>query len=202
MEQEINLKQLERKAWKSYHQDGLWDVFFGILLLSLGVTALTNSNTVHVVLTLAALAVFFCGKRFVTVPRMGLVAFGAERKAKKTKIAAVLTLTFVLGVALYIVVTLSSGAVEWMRDQTVLFPLGVGVMMLAVFTLMGCWMDFGRMYFIGLVFALAFTGMMLLHNPIVFFVAGTVVLLPGLFIFVRFLRRYPLPPGPEAQESR
>jgi hypothetical protein len=200
--QDINLKELERKAWKSYHQDGLWDVFIGLMLLSLGVAALTDSTTVHVVLTLTALAVFFVGKRFVTVPRMGLVEFGAERRAKKAKIAAVLSVTFLLGLVLYVVVTLSSGALDWMRDQRVLFPVGVGVMMMSVFSMMGCWMDFGRLYLIGLAFALAFTSMMLLHNPIVFFIAGAAVLVPGLFIFVRFLRRYPLPPEPEARGTR
>jgi hypothetical protein len=200
--QDINLKELERKAWKSYHQDGLWDVFMGLVLLAVGMYGLTNSEMVHLVLSLVALAVFFVGKRFVTVPRMGLVEFGAERKVKKMKIAAVLTLTFLIGVALYVVATLSSGALDWMRDQRVLFPLGVGVMMVSVFSLMGYWLDFRRMYLIGLAFAVAFTTMMLLHNPIVFFLAGAVVLVPGLFIFVRFLRRYPLPPEPEDRGSR
>jgi hypothetical protein len=200
--QDINLKELERKAWRSYHQDGLWDVFLGFMLLALGVYALTDSSTVHLLLTLSALGVFFVGKRFITVPRMGLVEFGAERKVKKMKIAAVLTMTFLLGLALYVVVTLSSGALEWLGEQPVLFPVGVGVMIVSVFSLMAYWLDFERLYLMGLVFAVAFTTMMLLHNPIVFFLAGAVVLVPGLFIFVRFLRRYPLPPEPKARGSR
>lgn len=200
--QDINLKELERRAWRSYHQDGLWDVVLGFMLLSVGVYGLTDSSTLHVLLTLAALGVFVAGKRFVTAPRMGLVEFGAERKVKHIKIASVLTATFLLGVALYIVATLSAGALEWIRDQRVLFPVGVGVMMVSVFSLMAYWMDFGRMYFLGLAFAGAFTSMMLLHNPIVFFVAGAVVLLPGVFIFARFVRRYPLPSEPDARGGR
>ncbi len=200
--QDINLKKLERKAWRSYHQDGLWDVFLGLVLFSLGFSALTNSDMVHLVLSLVALGVFFVGKRFVTVPRMGLVEFSAERKIKTMKIAAVLTMTFLMGVVAYVVATLSSGALDWMRDQRVLFPVGVGVMMVSVFSLMAYWLDFGRMYLTGLAFAAAFTSMMLFHNPVVFFVAGAVVLVPGLFVFVRFLRRYPLPSRPEAQETR
>jgi len=33
MEQKINLKELERKAFISYHQDGLVDIGLGIILL-------------------------------------------------------------------------------------------------------------------------------------------------------------------------
>ena len=42
MDQKINLKQLERKAFISYHQDGLLDIGIGMILL---VGAL--SSTLH-----------------------------------------------------------------------------------------------------------------------------------------------------------
>ena len=31
----VSLKEVERKAWRSFHQDGLWDVLFGLMLLTI-----------------------------------------------------------------------------------------------------------------------------------------------------------------------
>ena len=28
---DVDLKEIERKVWTSYFQDGLWDIFFGLL---------------------------------------------------------------------------------------------------------------------------------------------------------------------------
>ena len=36
MTQNINLKALEKKAWRSVFQDGLWDIFLGLLLMAFG----------------------------------------------------------------------------------------------------------------------------------------------------------------------
>jgi hypothetical protein len=40
---------------------------------------------------------------------------------------------------------------------------------------------------------LAFSGTVLLHNPILFIMAGAVAVLMGLIVFIRFLRRYRIP---------
>lgn len=40
MSQNINLKELERKAWTSYFQDGLWDMYLGLQLLAWGLAPL------------------------------------------------------------------------------------------------------------------------------------------------------------------
>jgi len=42
MSQTINLKELERKAWRSVFQDGLWDIFLGLLLLAMAIGALLS----------------------------------------------------------------------------------------------------------------------------------------------------------------
>ena len=38
MSQNLDLKILERKAFRSVHQDGLWDIYLGGLLLVLSLT--------------------------------------------------------------------------------------------------------------------------------------------------------------------
>ena len=40
MQPEINLKELERRAWRSVFQDGLWDIYLGLLLMAMAILTL------------------------------------------------------------------------------------------------------------------------------------------------------------------
>jgi len=35
MAQEINLKELEKKAFRPYHEDGIWDIFPGLIMMAI-----------------------------------------------------------------------------------------------------------------------------------------------------------------------
>ncbi len=190
---ELDLKQLERAAWRSYHTDGLWDVFLGLVLLSGWVSSLVGSDLLHLVLVVAALVVFALGKRFVTVPRMGLVEFGAERKAKNRKVAALLFFVVLLGVALYIVAVTSIEVLGWRPERGSLTTVGMSLVILVIFGGIAYWLDFPRMMLLGLAFAAAFAGSRLLDSHLTFLIAGALVLGWGLALLVSFVRRYPLP---------
>lgn len=191
--QEVNLKQLERKTWQSLQQDGLTDVFLGLVLLSGWVSSLAGSDLLHLVLMFATLIVFALGKRFVTVPRMGLVEFGADRKAKNRKVAALLFFVVLLGVALYIVAVTNIEVLGWRPDRGSLTTLGLSLVILVIFGGIAYWMDFPRMMLLGLAFAAALAGSRLLDSHITFLIAGVLVLGWGLALLVSFIRRYPLP---------
>ena len=84
MSHTINLKELERKAFRSTFQDGLWDMYLGFLLLTMGMGPVLPSLNKSVMWTLVILLMlsvlawlaFWAGKKFITTPRMGLVKFG------------------------------------------------------------------------------------------------------------------------------
>ena len=40
MSKNVNLKEIERQAFLSYHQDGLLDIMLGIILIPLGIVML------------------------------------------------------------------------------------------------------------------------------------------------------------------
>lgn len=40
----IELKEIEKKAYKSVFQDGLWDIYFGILVLGWGLSAVVKHH--------------------------------------------------------------------------------------------------------------------------------------------------------------
>jgi len=95
----INLKEIERKAWMSYFEDGLWDIFMGLLMLTTGIRSLTD-NVWFTLGIFAALLISVIGKKLITIPRIGRVKFGPARKVKQKKLAAVLIVSVLATLAL------------------------------------------------------------------------------------------------------
>jgi hypothetical protein len=81
MENKLNLKELERKAWPSFFDDGLWDIYLGVLLGLMGISGLLDRTsltedagmTIYIGLLVITMLAFWAAKRFETVPRIGLV---------------------------------------------------------------------------------------------------------------------------------
>ncbi|MFX1448787.1 MAG: hypothetical protein ACFFCG_11745, partial [Promethearchaeota archaeon] len=96
MAEKVDLKEMEKRAWKSNFQDGLWDIYFGLLIMGIGFNWLGGflglPETMGVMVTLiswdiGAMVIFILGKKFITTPRMGFVKFGQIRK-KRNKFLA------------------------------------------------------------------------------------------------------------------
>jgi hypothetical protein len=60
--------------------------------------------------------------------------------------------------------------------------------------------EFRRGYYISALMSLAVFLMLYLNQPLYPILIGGLILLPGLVIFVRFLRKYPLPREDAAHE--
>jgi len=67
MSEMIDLHHVERRAWRLYFQDGLWDIFLGLLFLGTGLRALTG-NLWFYLLVLAGVLALILGKRWITLP--------------------------------------------------------------------------------------------------------------------------------------
>src|SRR4030043_2365638 len=96
---QINLKELERKAFRSTYQDGLWELYFVLIVICMSIffyRPATGYSPLDILLMLASMVVaytlFWAGKRFITLPRIGQVKFG-EKRARQKK-----TMILVLGV--------------------------------------------------------------------------------------------------------
>ena len=207
----INLKELERKAWKSFFQDGLWDIYLGLLLMAMAVSALLSDAgfskaghyTIYIGLILVSALVLWTGKKFISVPRMGRVKLGPKGKARKKKSMILLTASLFVGAALFLLaLVVKDRRPEWL-DVSLVFPAGYALNMLVVFSLGAYFLDFNRLYLIGLMYALPVPVDTLLHELagidasfFAFAVPAAVVLAIGIVLFVRFLRDYPVPALP------
>ena len=216
MSEKIDLKELERRAFRSTFQDGLWDIFLGLLLLNIGIgtivggmleeaeMSLTWIMLMIVPLPFLVLIAFWAGKKFITTPRIGLVTFGPQRKARMRNMRAVL---FVSVLLLVIMVfwgwaAMGNGLPQWMRG--IPLPLYVWpVQTIVVFGLAAYFLDVPRFYAYGVLYGLPLPlGLALAKNTdltalgsvaIAYSVPVGVMVLIGVILFVRFLRQYPAP---------
>lgn len=203
----FNLTDIEKKAYRSTFQDGIWDIFLGLILLILAVIALLSNRgtpegqqmTVLIVLQAVALAVFIGGKKCITVPRMGFVKFGPQRKAKIKKSRIVLLASVVAGMVVFLVALLAMRSSSAGPSRLMNFmPLAWVVNAIIVFSLLAYYLDCPRLYAYGVLFALPvpfdmaikkFAGVNL--SPVTFAVPATFMLAIGAVLLVRFLRKYP-----------
>ena len=193
MEASLDIRSLEKKAWKSFHQDGLKDVFLGLILVAVGLAGLFDNELVLIVLELGAIAALVAGKKWITAPRLGRVQFASERKAKKIRALAVVGLFLLLGAVAGLVVLRNEAASVWLANHRGLVAAVLGTWVFFLLALMAYWLDFTRLYWIGFVTGVTFGLAQWLREPILFVGAGLIVLVPGLVLFVRFLGRYPIP---------
>lgn len=208
MSEKINLRELEGKAWRSVFDDGLWDIYLGLLLALMGVSAFMNglelSEAMHMGIYIALLVIVMLGmwaaKRFVTVPRLGRVKFGAERKKRRVKTSLVLFVSVVFGFILFMVVGgVARGDITRALPWDAIIPAAWALNMLLVFGLMGYYLQFERLYFIGLLYAIVLPLDFILEKiaewhivPYMFLCAGLIIVLVGVYHLRRFLQTNPV----------
>lgn len=191
MTEKINLKEIEKKAWTSYFQDGLWEIFLGLMMLTMGIRALAD-NAWFTLLIVAAVLVIVVGKRLITIPRIGRVKFGTVRKVKQRNVIAVLGISVLANLVLLLLH--NSGLI---LPEMSISPI-MAIWLLAVFGLLAYYLDFRRLYVYGLFFAISEVLWGLFDKPtgpIAFSVSGSAALLIGTVLLIRFLHRYPIPAG-------
>jgi hypothetical protein len=213
MSNSLDLKNIEKKAFSAAHQDGLWDIYIGGVVLSMSVLAYSTASEafsrVRFGLYLAGMGVFYIlfwgGRKYLTTPRLGQVKFGPRRQKRK------LTLTIVLAsIVLLQVILLVGSTLLWMNPQwaislglahwgpiperllvAIIGALFVGPSMV----LIAYFNDFLRGYYIAVILSLAVFSLIWFGQPIYLIVAALLIMVPGVVLFIRFLREHPAPPA-------
>ena len=212
MSETISLKGLERKAYRSFFQDGIWDIYLGLLLLTLGggPALLTMGATLAwaaiLPLALCALAMtfFFAAKKFITIPRLGTVQFGPARTLRKKRTALVLAASALVGVLLLLARLTGLAHIPVFGA----FPLPIVVFAancIIIFSLAAYYLDFSRLYAYGLLYAAAFPlavvpnehGRVAANFLVAYALSAGPMILIGSVLLIRFLRDYPVPARPE-----
>ena len=211
MAEEAYLKDLERKAWTSYFQDGLWEIIIGTILMvsvlsstldAAGVSdGLRIAIYVPLMMALPAL-ILVLGKRYITLPRLGTVRFAPERLARRARVFLGILAVMLLNLAAWGANVLYPGAGA--PNFSVIVPLDVFL----VFCIMAHYFDHALFYLVGALLALAEVAVQLLksHTDITYYgliaygIPAAILLAVGGAMLARFMRAYR--PDGEAGDAR
>jgi len=190
MVSDVNLKEIQRKVYMSFFQDGLWDIFLGLFIVGWGLAILTEAAYLPGIYFFGIYFAIWGVKKWLTYPRIGYVRFSATSRRRITGRFLILgTAVFLLG-SLAAILWGIGRVPQWLADY---FPLIFNGMLAAIVCFVAYWVRVNRFYlhaafiFLGAVFHL-WVG---IPWEFGFIGAGSIIVLIGLGILVSFLRRYP-----------
>jgi hypothetical protein len=205
MTKQNTLREIEKKTYMSYHQDGLIDIVIGLYALGFGlgiiidrIWELSFASIMPAIVIVLVLPIWIQAKRKITMPRIGYVNIG--RRGSNKLFALLLGLSVAgLGVFfLFTMLTFETGRPEWI--ETILFQYGmiwIGLGAAVIGSLFAYTMGLKRLHGYGLLtLALFASGHFLsIRFDYLLLVIGSVIIASGVALLVRFIQRYPLPKG-------
>jgi hypothetical protein len=189
MKQDLELENIEKKAWRSFFQDGLFDIFFALLFIISGIGQIYDSVFISLSI-LIVVGVFAAGKHFITIPRLGIVKFGKKRIEKQMMAYVALLITFIATLVIFIL----SASGQFNLDIN--FSTILMIMFIAIFGSLAYFLDVPMFLLYGLMFA---AGEYTMRNydditgAMILFIFGAVLLSIGFYQMVQFMRKFPLP---------
>jgi len=199
MSHNLDLKEIERRVQRSVYQDGLLEIFLGSFLLLLGVLFTISPILVAFSGFLAFLIkpLFERVKKRYIYPRIGYVKFGTEKEAAKGIVAtAAVFVVILLGSMGVFVLTMKDHGRAFWFDY--FFPAFAGFMTAFGPFWLGQTYNFKRGYVFAALFLLSGIAIPVLgiatgYNAVSleWLLMGLVILVSGVIMFTRFLRKYP-----------
>jgi len=199
--EKASLKQIEKRTYMSYHQDGLIDIFVGIyvLLFSLGflLTTLAGFSTWFVIPAIFPAIMgpmWISAKKRITMPRIGYVKFGTRGA---NKLLAIFIGLMVAGLGAFMVLAFSSRSQAWaLTLRNLIIPnsmIIIGVGAAAISSLFAYTMGLKRLYAYGLCTLVLFLAGHFMTIPFAYFPAaiGLGITGNGFVLLMRFIRKYP-----------
>ena len=210
---QLNLKGIERKAFRATYQDGLLDINMGGIVACMAYCKhspiLKKPRSAWVVVFVAGMIVssliFWLGKKFITLPRMGQATFGAERRRRSRALAIILGIIVALQamVVIFSVVVWANpelqsrlAFLQGERRAMDLLVASIGAMFVGPsVALIAYFQGFLSWILHCLLMAVAVFLMIFLNQPVFLMVCAALIILPGIALFIRFVLTHPLPPA-------
>jgi hypothetical protein len=202
MKQQIDLKELERKVWTSFYEDGLEDIFLGCVILMFALAPFLSrigfgdfwSSVVFIPFwTLIYLLLVFLRKK-VVIPRIGVVSFGQARRKRLVKFNILMLVVLSIALILGIVFFRGSATHAWVNNLRFI------VVMLICFGLAAYFLGFVRLYVYGILVTGSipigewlYSNVGIPHHgfPVTFGFTAVIIILTGVTLFFRLLRKNP-----------
>jgi len=174
MTKQNSLREIEKKAYMSYHQDGLLDIFVGLYALAFGLGMIADKilefgfgAIMPGILIAIVLPIWIQAKRKITMPRIGFVKFGTRGSNKLFALLLGLAVAG-LGVFMLFGVFLATGQIGRPWWIEILFQYGmiwIGLGAAVIGSLFAYTMGLKRLYGYGLLTLALFVSGYFLNVP-------------------------------------
>lgn len=201
MIEKIDLKNVEKQTYRFTFSDGLYDMAYGSLLLFTAIAPILR-EMIYLgyifFMILPAPLIILLGKRYISVPRMGIVKFNYNRSQSKNKILLMIAILFPLTV---LMVVLTSLGMFQVKVGGYIVPLGAGLFALILLSSIAYILDYPHFYLYAVSIGLGIP-LVELIEPIVgepfdyiisFGISGTLILIYGAMTLIKFIKKYPIP---------
>lgn len=207
MTENLDLKEIEKKTWRSFFEDGIFEIYMGSLYLGVGITSslfdIAPFSLFHLFgyfIIIFGLIFFILGKKFITYRRVGKIKFGRKRKVRKLKTILILSVNFIILSVFYLIGVFAPPS--YLIFPSWLNSLIMGVLFTTIpISLVAYFLDMPRFYIIAFQFGITFflfeLFSLFLLEPfnliLTFTINGSIMIGMGLNCFVKFLKKYPSP---------
>jgi len=201
MPEKIDLKKVEKQTYRFTFTDGLYDMTYGSLLFFAAIAPILREilyPSYIIFMILPAPLILILGKRFITIPRIGIVKFNRNRTKSRNKIGLLIAILFPITV---VMVVLTFLGVYNIKVGGYIVPVGAGLFVLILLSLIAYIMDYPHFYLYAVSIGLGIPLAALLkpifgdplHYILSFGISGTLILIYGIITLIKFIKKYPIP---------
>lgn len=200
-----DLKALEKQAFRRFYEDGIFDIFLGVMLATMAVGApiadWTGSEftglAVMFGIAVVSVIVLMAVRRRLLAARLGGFTPGPARRRRISAVRLALLASVVIGLLLFAVLALGDVSIASLE---VLMPVIWFINAVVVLGAMAYLLDVPRFYLYGFLFGMVMPVMIWpdvlwdyrIPPVIALGVPALVVIVVGLFKLTSFLRNYPV----------
>jgi hypothetical protein len=144
--------------------------------------------------------IIWAGKKYLTIPRLGLVKFGANRQSRKRQLLVAMIIMVAITIGLLILTILK--VISWSNGFGYYsMSFGIGLIIAVKLCIIAYFMEYGRMYIYGILMGAAIPAAKVLNRYtgepidalIAFGLPAAVIIIIGTIMLLKFLANYPRP---------
>ena len=191
MSEKIDLREIEKKAWTTFSsKDGFYDIFIGVMLIISAIQAFFY-NIWFTSFIFISILIVPLGKRYITIPRVGLVKFGPARIMNQLKMLVIIAIAISATFILYFIQVYVDDPPAYLGS------IWIASLVAIIFGAIGYFMNNFRLVVYGMMWA---SGEILWRiygeptGPLLMLTFGIIIVFIGVFVTLRFIQNYPLPP--------
>jgi len=201
MIEKIDLRQVEKQTYRFTFSDGIYDIAYGSLLIFIAIAPILR-EMIYLgyifFMILPAPLIILLGKKFISIPRMGIVKFNYNRSKSKNKLMLLIAILFPLTVILVVLTFIGMFNV---KVGGYIVPVGAGLFALLLLSTIAYTLEYPHFYLyavsIGLGMPLAELMEPIVGGPLDYIISfgtsGTFLCIYGIITLIKFIKKYPIP---------